>query len=531
MLDLGLLEKIKKNNRDGILILFSIPKKRHIGLKKRNMERDIFISYSRRDINVVHSIMSEIECETGGKCWQDLDAIYADEQDYLDKIVEGIETCKVFLFMLSKSSQESEHAIGELTAAFKQQKEKGIHVVVVNIDDCEMSMKFTIKYTTQNIISWSDSSQKERLISDLKRWLGAISLEQSRKIQEEIMKLSDSYQTLDSQLVTIADQIIEKSKLLGNKTKQCPVCANVVSLDASFCNQCGWRFSVLYGMNSNYSKFYDKEQCKLCKRNWDSIGKIVLLENDLQNMRQELTLTKAKLKHAEDNPKLPPFIQQIVDNFVYIEGGTFLMGATQEQEDECRDFEKPVHEVHLDSFYIGRTPVTQQQWEAVMGYNPSCFKGDKLPVEQVSWVDCHKFINRLNSLTGKKFRLPFEAEWEYAARGGIKSCGSKFSGGDTYDDVAWYKDNSDSKTHPVASKVPNELGIYDMSGNVWEWCQDWDGKYPSSPVTNPKGPTAGSYRLFRGGSWCSTPRDCRVSYRNSYAPTFTSNYLGFRLAF
>ena len=236
------------------------------------------------------------------------------------------------------------------------------------------------------------------------------------------------------------------------------------------------------------------------------------------------------MKFAEENPKLPPFIQQIIDNLIYVEGGAYLMGATQEQEDECRDFEKPVHEVHLDNFYIGRTPVTQQQWEAVMGYNPSCFKGEKLPVEQVSWVDCHRFINRLNSLTGKKFRLPFEAEWEFAARGGIKSCGSKFSGGDTFDDVAWYKDNSDSRTHPVASKVPNELGIYDMSGNVWEWCQDWDGKYPSSLVTNPKGPTFGSYRLFRGGSWCSTPRDCRVSYRNSYAPTFTSNYLGFRLA-
>ena len=491
---------------------------------------DVFISYSRRDITIVQSIMSDIERETGGKCWQDLDAIYADEKDYLDKIVEGIETCKVFLFMLSKSSQESEHAIGELTAAFKQQKEKGIHVVVVNIDNCEMSMKFTIKFTTQNIIYWSDSSQKERLLIDLKRWLRKLSSEQSRKIQEEIIKLSDNYRSFYEQLVSISEQIIDKNQLLGNETKQCPVCDNIVSIDASYCYQCGWGFSALYGMDGKFSKIYDNDQRKICQKNWESIGKIVLLKNDLQNTLQELKETKAKLKFAEENPKLPPFIQQIIDNLIYVEGGAYLMGATQEQEDECRDFEKPVHEVHLDNFYIGRTPVTQQQWEAVMGYNPSCFKGEKLPVEQVSWVDCHRFINRLNSLTGKKFRLPFEAEWEFAARGGIKSCGSKFSGGDTFDDVAWYKDNSDSRTHPVASKVPNELGIYDMSGNVWEWCQDWDGKYPSSLVTNPKGPTFGSYRLFRGGSWCSTPRDCRVSYRNSYAPTFTSNYLGFRLA-
>ena len=512
------------------------------------MTREIFISYSRRDINMVKSIMSDIEHETGKKCWQDLKDINADEQDYLDKIVEGIQNCKVFFFMLSKSSQESEHAVGELTAALKQEQEKGIHVVVINIDDCDMCLKFTVRFALQNIIMWTDSSQREHLISDLKSWLKELSDEESTKIKDEIIQLTDNYNELYLQQISIVNQLIEKNLLLGNTTKQCPVCNKKVPIGVSFCDQCGWGFSSLYEMGGNFNKVYDQSQRKICLDNWMAIEemasqkdnmqeqvrlantKIDTLTKELHNTRQELEDTFTKLKDAQDNPKLPPFIQQIIDNLIYVEGGSFIMGATQEQEFECRDFEKPVHEVHLDSFHIGRTPVTQQQWEAIMGYNPSCFKGEKLPVEQVSWVDCHRFISKLNALTGKKFRLLTEAEWEFAARGGTKSCGSIYSGGDTYDDVAWYKDNSDSKTHPVASKSPNELGIYDMSGNVWEWCQDWDGQYPSTPVTNPKGPTSGSYRLFRGGSWCSTPRDCRVSYRNSYAPTFTSNYLGFRLA-
>ncbi len=222
-------------------------------------------------------------------------------------------------------------------------------------------------------------------------------------------------------------------------------------------------------------------------------------------------------------------IDGIIDNMVYVEGGTFTMGATSEQGRDAWDGEKPKHKVTLSSFIIGKYEVTQALWEAVMGSNPSYFKGDNLPVEQVSWNDCQTFITKLNSLTGLNFRLPTEAEWEYAARGGNKSRGYKYAGSNNIDDVAWHTSNSSSKTHAVGTKQPNELGLYDMSGNVWEWCGDWYGDYSSSAQTNPTGATSGSDRVYRGGSWYGLARSCRVSNRSYNTPGTSSSNLGLRL--
>ena len=210
---------------------------------------------------------------------------------------------------------------------------------------------------------------------------------------------------------------------------------------------------------------------------------------------------------------------------IKVEGGTFQMGGILD------DYEKPIHQVTLtNDYYIGETEVTQELWTAVMGSNPSYFKSsDQLPVEQVSWNDCQTFISKLNTLTGRTFRLPSEAEWEFAARGGNASEGYTYSGSNTVGDVAWYDSNSSSKTHEVATKAPNELGIYDMSGNVWEWCQDWYGSYSSSAQTNPTGPTSGSFRVYRGGGWNYFDYNCRVAVRDYVTPDF--NYFsGFRLA-
>ena len=212
---------------------------------------------------------------------------------------------------------------------------------------------------------------------------------------------------------------------------------------------------------------------------------------------------------------------------IAVKGGTFQMG-----NDVGYEWEKPVHQVTLSDYYIGETEVTQELWNAVMGSNPSYFYGNmQRPVETVSWNDCHTFISRLNELTGETFRLPTEAQWEYAARGGNKSKGYTYSGSDAEDDVAWYWYNSGGMTHPVKTKAPNELGIYDMSGNVWEWCSDWYDSYLSSPQTNPTGAFPGSGRVSRGGCWSGDATLCRVAFRDNNSPTFTSIILGLRLAY
>ena len=217
---------------------------------------------------------------------------------------------------------------------------------------------------------------------------------------------------------------------------------------------------------------------------------------------------------------------------IKVDGGTFTMGAHANQVAEAWDGEKPAHSVTLSSYYIAETEVTQALWQAVMGNNPSNFKDNSNnPVECVSYDDCKEFISKLNALTNKQFRLPTEAEWEFAARGGNKSRDYKYAGRDNLDEVAWYADNSDRHTHPVKTKAPNELGLYDMSGNVWEWCNDWYGGYPSTAQTNPQGPTSGSCRVGRGGSWLLDARDCRSSCRDCYCPDDRLDYLGFRLSF
>jgi formylglycine-generating enzyme required for sulfatase activity len=212
-----------------------------------------------------------------------------------------------------------------------------------------------------------------------------------------------------------------------------------------------------------------------------------------------------------------------------VKGGTFTMGATSEQAGEAQSNESPAHSVTLSDYFIGETEVTQELWQVVMGSNPSQYYGMTRPVDYVSWNDCQTFITKLNQMTGKTFRLPTEAEWEYAARGGDKSQGNKYSGIlNDVTNVAWYIDNSNSKTHVVGKKIPNELGLYDMSGNVWEWCSDWYGSYSSSAQTNPTGPASGSYKVARGGNSLGEATTCRVSRRQVFTTT-AHGLIGLRL--
>ena len=227
-------------------------------------------------------------------------------------------------------------------------------------------------------------------------------------------------------------------------------------------------------------------------------------------------------------------VNGVTFKMVKVEGGTYTMGATPEQGTEAQMNEKPAHEVTVGDFWIGQTEVTQELWQAVTDYNPSYTRWPQCPVDKVSWQECKSFVETLEELTGLKFRLPTEAEWEYAARGGKLSKGYKYAGSDNLEEVAWYVANADEKSHPVASKKPNELGLYDMSGNVYEWCEDkylmYDGTEPQYSQKMLKSDKKREFHIERGGCWNYGPTMCRTTYRHAGNYTHMYAYDGLRLA-
>ena len=289
----------------------------------------------------------------------------------------------------------------------------------------------------------------------------------------------------------------------------------------------GTRFSDLFGRNALLSSSRVQSQI-------DSIAKVRQQETE-EKLRQQLAAAEQTRKEREEDERKRREtgysngilkVKGIEYPMVYVSGGSFMMGS---EDSNAYGDEKPVHRVTLSSYRIGKYEVTQDLWEAVMGSNPSRIKGARKPVEMVSWDDCQTFIRKLNSLTGQNFKLPTEAQWEFAARGGNSSRGYKYSGSNYIDNVGWYLESGGSTTHNVGAKSPNELGIYDMTGNVEEWCRDWCGSYSSSSQADPEGPSSGSHRVGRGGdcvdgAWC-----CHITFRNNHTPDCRYFFLGFRL--
>ena len=279
-------------------------------------------------------------------------------------------------------------------------------------------------------------------------------------------------------------------------------------------------------LQSGLSAFNEKDYNKAIKF-WQ-----IALDNCEPDYKQSQKLKDyiSQAKNALNNNTSITTHYSIEPEIVLVAGGSFEMGSNGDEENN-----KLEHGVTLNSYYIGKYEVTQKQWRDLMGSDPAklSFSGcDDCPVERVNWEEVQNYLKKLNLKTGKNYRLPTEAEWEFAARGGNALKNYKYSGSDDISDVAWYTDNSNGKTHPVGKRQANELGIYDMTGNVWEWCNDWydENYYERSPAQNPPGAASGTYRVSRGGGWGATLAHCRVDFRYKFKPSLHNNRIGFRVA-
>lgn len=462
---------------------------------------DVFISYSRKDSGLVLEIAEKLT-ESGYDVWIDQDGIESGDA-FKSVIVKAIKKSNLFLFFSSKTANESLWTVKEVNMAVHLKK----YIIPVKLDDTEYNDSLLFDLVGLDYISYFENPTKglRDILRSVKKHLGESEID-VKKVKEEIKELEKNGLQLYTDQRRVYDEIIAKKKLIGEINQACPVCGATNEINALFCPTCGWTYIPFQ------SKKMDEKRLNTAKKLWASRGKADVVVEDVPGQT------------------LPQAIMELIHDMVRVEGGTFMMGGTREQGEDVFDDEKPAHKVTLSSFSIGRYPITQDQWEAVMGSNPSHFKGAKLPVESVSWFDCQEFAQKLSEMTGRRFRLPTEAEWEYAARGGKKGKKYKFSGGHNLDLVGWYNENSGGISHEVGKKSPNELGLYDMSGNIWEWVQDWKGDFTEDDQVNPKGPETGIERVCRGGGWNREIDRARVSYRGDDQATLRYCSLGLRIA-
>jgi formylglycine-generating enzyme required for sulfatase activity len=463
---------------------------------------DIFISYSRKDTEQVLEIANKLSGE-GYNIWIDRDGIESGDA-FKAVIVKAIKNSKIFMFFSSKSANTSPWTVKEVNMAVYLKKT----IIPVKLDDSDYDDSIMFDLVGVDYVEYKNDSTLqciEDILRAIKKHIGQPAIE-IKKLKEEIKKLEKEGQRLYGEERRVWDGIVIKKRQLGDVSRICPVCGIINDVDSQYCHNCGWTY-IPFQLEK-----LDEKRLVVAKRIWDSRG-------SLDTSNQE-----------SSDQSLPQPIIELMHDMVRIEGGVFTMGGTREQGEEAFDDEKPSHKVAVSSFYMAKYPITQEQWEAVMGSNPSHFKGEKLPVDSVSWYDCLEFIKKLSEVTGKHFRLPTEAEWEFAARGGKKGKRYKYSGGNILNQVGWYNENSNGTSHQVGLKSPNELGLYDMSGNIWEWVQDWKGEYTECEQENPTGPEVGMEKVCRGGGWNREIDRARVSYRGDDQPDFRYCSLGLRVA-
>ena len=457
---------------------------------------DVFISYRRSDaVNEARSINDRLRLRQI-RCFYDFDELK--DRKFDEKILDAIKDAEIFITILSpdyfcRCSEEDDWVRKEIECAIANNKK----IVPINVNKHFDSKKHIPKNVPYNLSSGIIGHQFSEVYTGTTFNDNIDSIIRDR-IQSEIPNIGTApNNSAKIEISSDADCRVLKG---GREISQ--VQAN--SYNFIYLGPGNHRLvfqSVKYE-DIEHKEIYRVMDEKLPYEDFIEVELLPLIEKQKE---QRFTANGVTFK------------------MIAVQGGTYTMGAA-DNDPEAYDCEKPAHKETVSDFMIGETPVTQELWQAVMGANPSYFEGDmQRPVDSVSWNDCQTFIRKLNQLTGQNFRLPSEAEWEYAARGGNRSKGYKYAGSNDVDAVAWYDDNSGSTTHKVKTKQPNELGIYDMSGNVWEWCQDkWCDNYNS--------PRNSGYRVLRGGSWRNYARSVRVSNRNNNTPGNRNNNNGLRLA-
>lgn len=517
----------------------------------------IFISYKRVDKERVFAIKDGIKKATGEDCWIDLDGIESNAQ-FAAKIMGAIDRCDVFLFMRSKEHNgivnlETDWTYRELNYALAKKK----NIVFVNLDNSPMPDWVTFIFPYKQEVDSTDQEKINRLYKDLCGWLGIAYNEFSNQLEVETDEpLSLGSVALGAKLGSegvpekMQEQFVNdlvKTKRLATEQNNLGFHLSDTKKRIKYLEEAAQNGSGAALINLAYIYEYGEGVERDIDKAIDYYRSAIVHHGHDEYIDEIKALLKEKESKAKEaksqpiHPIHPISVNGVSFNMIKVQGGTFTIGATSEQESENPwDDERPAHEVTVGDYMIGETAVTQALWEAVMGTTiqeqskkgtlGSSLRGvgANYPMYHISWDDCQEFVAKLSQLTGKTFRLPTEAEWEYAARGGNHGKGFKYAGSDTLGDVAWHDDGQTFETSPVAQKHPNELGLYDMSGNVWEWCQDWYINY-GVELTPAMLKSAGMSHVTRGGSWNRAPRFCRVSVRGHSTPNERVNYVGLRV--
>lgn len=476
-----------------------------------NKKYDVFISYSRKDYlddnkqvipgNPI-SVILETLSQNNIKYWFDQEGIIGGDE-FAAKITKAIISSRMVLYLSTKNSNASKWTSKEIKLAMDKSKP----IFPIRIDHSEYNDKLALYLADEDFIFYEDNPNLAlvKMVESIKERISGL-------LKEEVIEDAVIFKQRTKNGI---NNLYTRLKNVGYTERICPICETKSQIQRTYCKSCGFTFPFLYGIIDTIDDI-DSEQVLLLRNNWNNNKE----KTDVLDTKEALVVETSPKPIIAKKSKRNKGIFRVKDiefKMIPVEGGTFNMGTAMS-----------THKVKLDTFRISETTITQELWEAVMGNNPSKNKGMKKPVEQISWDDCQEFIIKLNAITKCNFRLPTEAEWEFVARGGNRSVATDFSGSDNLNEVGWCQINCNG-TSDTKLKMPNELRVYDMSGNVWEWCQDWYADLTNTPATNPKGPVSGLGRVCRGGSWKTGEERCSVYSRTYAGPSRRSDDIGFRI--